>query len=120
MTRPKVRRKGTHAAPPAWAAPYQQRRAFSWGEARNLLCGLPPVSPVDAPARTRELIASDFTRDEPSRVVADHHMREAILVGDLQLLPPADELVLAKLTGGITANELEGFRRAVVHEAACA
>jgi hypothetical protein len=109
----------TQPTPPAGSAEYRTFAAWTHDEFRNLLCGLPPVPPKDAPARTRQQIADDYVRDELRRVAADRHVRDAILAGHLKTLDPPDDRLLEKITPHVTSEELEALRRAVVHERSC-
>lgn len=105
--------------PPSWAAEYLRFAAWTQDEFRNLLCGLPPVPPKDAVARTPKEIADAFARDEIRRAAADRHVRDAIVAGHLKVLDPPDERLLAKITPHVTLEELETLRRAVAHDRSC-
>ena len=106
-------------AKPRWADDYLRFAAWTADEFRNLLCGLPPVEPQDAPALTRERRNAAYVRDEKRRLIADRHVRDADAVGDLKLLEPPDEQLLEKIKSKVSGEQLEGLRRAVVHERTC-
>ena len=105
---------------PAWAVEYLLYAAWTQDELRNLLCGLPPVPPKDAPPRTREQINDAFVKEEGRRVVADRHLRDGILARRLKVLAPPDEQLLEKIKVHVTAEEFDSIRRAVAHERTCA
>lgn len=111
--------------PPPWAARYLTFAAWSQDEFRNLLCGLPPHHhtdtpvPDNVPVPTREEVVATYTRDEPRRVDADRHVRDAVLAGELKAIDPPDDLVFDKIKSCVSPAELEGLRRAVAHDRAC-
>ena len=99
----------TQPTQPAWAKTYLQLDAWTQDELRNLLCGLPPVPPDGAPAQTRQEINDAFARDEVRRVVADRHVRAAILAGHLTVFEQPDERTARK---GLTSRHPERARGA--------
>jgi hypothetical protein len=110
---------------PPWAKRYLAFDAWTQHELRNLLCGFPPQPPDDTPipaterVPTREENAARYMREEPQRVDADRHIRDAVIAGQLKVLDPADERLLSKLTA-LAPHELDVLRRAIAHERACA
>ena len=110
---------------PPWAKKYLRFAAWSQEEFRNLLCGLPPHPlddtplPADRPVPTRKEVSDAYVRDEIRRVDADRHMRDAILAGDLKVLEPPDERLLAKIRTDLAPEELAVLRRAVAHDRTC-
>jgi hypothetical protein len=109
----------TPPTPPAWTAAYQQFAAWTQDEFRNILCGLPPVAPADAPARTPQKIADDYVRDEVRRVAADRHIQDAILAGELKVLDPPDEQLVEKIKPHLAPAEFEAIKRAITHDRVC-
>jgi len=104
---------------PLWAREYLAFSAWSADELRNLLCGLPPVQPIDAPPRTREETNDAFVRDELKRVAADRHIRDAIATGYLKIVEPPDDGLLEKIRPIVNPEELQRLIRAVAHERTC-
>ena len=105
---------------PAWAAEYRTFDAWTQDEFRNLLCGLAPVRPQDAPVRAQKEAADAFVRDELCRVAADRRIRDAIIAGNLTVLDPPDDRLLEKIRPHVTSEELEALRRTVAHDRSCA
>lgn len=106
-------------ARPAWAHGYLRFAAWTQDEFRNLLCGIPPRPPEDAPIQTREQINADYVRNELRRVDADRHIQDAVLTGQLKVLEPTDQRLLEKVTPHLDSAELEALRRALAHHHAC-
>jgi CTP:molybdopterin cytidylyltransferase MocA len=69
--------------------------------------------------RARPVAAGAFVREELRRVDADRHIRDAILAGELKVLEPPDERLLAKIKADLTPEEFEALRRAVAHDRSC-
>jgi len=110
---------------PPWADKYLRWDAWTQDEFRNLLCGLPPHPhddtplPADMPAPTQKEIVAAYEREEPRRVKADRHIRDAISAGRLKVLEPPDERLLAKIKADLAPEELEALRRAITHDRIC-
>lgn len=104
---------------PKWADQYLRLEAWTMEELRNLLCGLPPVQPLDAPARTRQEISDEFVRAEAQRVVADRHVRDAVVTGQLPTMQPLDESIVATAEKHMSVTEVAAIKRALIHERAC-
>lgn len=132
---------------PPWADKYLLFSAWTQDELRNLLCGLPPHPPDDAPLdpsvptrpgpadavdreetprkavemawRQRQKTADAYVRDEARRVDADRHIHDAILAGDLKVLEPPDERLLAKIKADLVPEEWEALKRALAHHRTC-
>lgn len=104
---------------PVWAVEYLAFSAWSADELRNLICGLPPVQPIDEPPRTREQINEAFVRDESKRVAADRHIRDAIATGHLRVIEPPDDELVEKIRAVVNREELQRLIRAVAHDQTC-
>lgn len=104
---------------PEWAGQYLQLGAWTYDELRNLLCGLPPIQPLDEPPRTRQQATEYYVAAEAQRVVADRHVRDAVAAGLLKVCVEVHEDILSKLGTVLPPSELDAVRRAVVHERVC-
>jgi len=109
----------------SWATKYLDFAAWTQHELRNLLCGFPPSPsgdiplPPDTPVPSRTETADKFVAEEMHRVGADRHIQDAILAGDLKVLDPPDEKLLAKISAVLEPDELEALRRALAHHRTC-
>lgn len=109
----------------SWATKYLDFAAWTQDEFRNLLCGFPPNPSEDTPLApgtpvpSRTQVADKFIAEEVHRVNADRHVQDAILAGDLKVLDPPDEKLLAKVSAVVDPDELEAIRRALAHHRTC-
>jgi hypothetical protein len=110
---------------PTWAAKYLHFAFWTAQEFRNLLCGFPPEPSKDAPWPDDKPLPSpeeqneQFTRDELRRIAADRHVRDAVDLGDLDVLETPDLRILEKIKDALTLDEITALKRAIVHEGSC-